>query len=272
MITSAAWGPALVLVQEEILGKLHAERGCALFPAALPEIHVGGFDRRGPGRSRCAEEMLVFGGSDRLDQDRGDVLELHHAPFLAAGAGQVGDQLRLKLVLVARGVVLQGDNLRNPAAGELDHAGFLVEVGFRPGEDWMMRRDGSDSNRSGCRAIRYSRCGGARRRCRWASAASPTAHRFGGGENLGVVGERAGAQLLVDYARVAVVEEGEGGQDQDDEQRYTPGPGCVPAVPGRTARGPNWREPGLACSDSGANFCTFSNSRMMPRLDAQRSS
>ena len=80
------------------------------------------------------EEALVLGRSDGLHQHLGDVVELHHAALFAAGAGEVGDELRLELVLAAGGVVLQGNDLRDLAAGKLDDAGFLVEVGVLPGK------------------------------------------------------------------------------------------------------------------------------------------
>ena len=160
--------------------------------------------------------MLVLGGSDGLYQHRGDVGELHHAPLLAAGAREVGDELRFQLVLAARGVVLQGDDLRNPPAGEFDDAGFLVEIGIGAREngdlvDAELVVANGVAAQFGITAATQFRGDvvGAQRIAH--------AHGFGGGEDLGVIGKRAGAQLFVDHLGIAGIEENEHSQEQDGE-------------------------------------------------------
>ena len=164
------------------------------------------------------EEALVFDGSDGIHQDLGDVVELHHAPLFARRPGDRLDQLRFQLVLIARRIVLQGDDLRDLAVGETDQAGFLVEVGIGLREDL----DGVRVNlvvahrvAAGFGVARAAQVGGD------VVGSDRIAHRnrFGRGKNLGGIGKNAGAELLVDDAGVARVKVGEGAQAGDDEKR-----------------------------------------------------
>jgi hypothetical protein len=54
-------------------------------------------------------------------------VELHHAPLFPRRTGDRLDQLRLELVLIAGGIVLQRDDLGDLTVGEADQAGFLIE-------------------------------------------------------------------------------------------------------------------------------------------------
>ena len=126
--------PALVLREKEHARRLHAEGGGALVLAAFLDIHVDRFHDADRVEAGVLEEALVFGRSDGVHQDLRDVVELHHPPLFARRPGNRLDQLRLELVLIARGIVLQRDDLRDLAVGEADQAGLLVEVGIGCGK------------------------------------------------------------------------------------------------------------------------------------------
>jgi hypothetical protein len=209
--------PALACIQPEHACELLAESGGALGVAAFLEVDVSGFHDADGVETGVLEKALIFGRCNGMDQHCGDVREPHHAAFLAVGPGDVGDQLRLELILAAGGVVLERNDLRDPAAGELDDAGLLVEVGFRAGEHF----DG----------IRLQQvvAGGIAARFVVAAAAQlggdaggrggfAHGHRFRSGEDLGRIGERADAQLLVDEPRILGVIVGECAQPQDHEE------------------------------------------------------
>src|ERR1019366_6091720 len=162
------------------------------------------------------EEALVFNRSDGIHQDLGDVVELHHAPLFARRPGDRLDELRLELVLIAGRIGLQGDDLGDPAVGEADEAGFLVEVGIGLREDLdVVRVD---------LVVAYRVAGelgvaGAPQVGGDDGGSDRVAHRdrFGGGEDLRRVGKNAGSQLLVDHAGGSGVEKGESSQAGDDE-------------------------------------------------------
>ncbi len=205
------------MIQPEHARELLAERGGALGVAAFLQVDVGGLDDADGVEAGVLEEALIFGRGDGLDQHRGDVRELDHAALLAVGPGDVGDELRLELILAAGGVVLERDDLRDPAAGELDHAGLLVEVGFGAGEDFdgiRLEQVVADGIAARFVIAAAAQLGGDP----GGSGGVAHGHRFRGGENLGRIGERAGAQLLVDQPRILGVKVGERAQPQDDEE------------------------------------------------------
>ena len=98
-------------------------------------VHVGGLDDAQRIESGVLEEALVLGREHRLDQHLGQIGELHQPALLAVPVEQVGQQLGLEHVLRPLGVVARGDDARHRAAGEVDHAAFLVEIRFGAGED-----------------------------------------------------------------------------------------------------------------------------------------
>ncbi len=57
------------------------------------------------------------------------------APLLAIAVEQIRDQLRLEQILRALGIVPQGNDFHQLAAGELQNSFFLIEVRIRAGED-----------------------------------------------------------------------------------------------------------------------------------------
>ena len=61
-------------------------------------------------------------------------MELHHPPLFPLGAGEVRNQLRLELILAARRIVLQGDDLRNLAAANLTLPASWSKYESRPGK------------------------------------------------------------------------------------------------------------------------------------------
>ena len=179
--------PALVLVQPEHARQLLAQRGGALVLAAFLHIDVGGLDDADRIEAGVLEEALVFGRSDGLHQDWRNVVELHHPPLLAVAAGEVGDQLRLELILAARRVVLQGDDLRDLAACESDQPGFLVEIRVASGEDLDgVRADLVVADRV-ARGIRCSRCAADRAAISLGVIASPTASDSGAAKIFAVL-------------------------------------------------------------------------------------
>src|ERR1019366_6812636 len=139
--------------------------------------------------------------SDGIHQDLWDVVELDHAPLFARRPGNRLDELRFELVLIAGGIVLQGDNLGDPAVDEADEGGFLVEVGIGLRVDLdVVRVDLVVAYRvaGGLGVAGAPQVGGD------GGGSDRVAHRnrFGGGEDLRGVGKNTGAQLLVDDAGV----------------------------------------------------------------------
>ncbi len=62
--------------------------------------------------ARVLEEVLVFGREHRVHHHLGNIGELHQAPLLALLIEQVGDRLRLQVILGALGVIAQRNDLR----------------------------------------------------------------------------------------------------------------------------------------------------------------
>src|SRR5215813_10157001 len=56
-------------------------------------------------------------------------------PLLAIAIEYGGDELRVELELSAVGVVLEGNDLRDPIPGKFYDARFLAEIRLRSGED-----------------------------------------------------------------------------------------------------------------------------------------
>ena len=76
-----------------------------------------------PGRAHDAdrieagvlEEMFILGGQHRVHHHLGNIVEVHDAPLLALAVEQIGDQLRLQMILGALGLIAQGNDLRDCA-------------------------------------------------------------------------------------------------------------------------------------------------------------
>jgi hypothetical protein len=137
--------------------------------------------------------------------------------FLAAGPGKISDELRLELVLRPGRIVAEGDDGADAAAAEADDAGLLVEVGIAARKNL----DGI-----GLKDVIADRIA-----ARFGISAAPelggdsggrglVAHGdgFRGGEDLGGIGEQAGAQLLVEEAGVFGVEIGKSAETDDYEK------------------------------------------------------
>ena len=193
-------------IQPEHAGELLAEGGSALLLAAFAEIDVSGFDDADGVEAGVLKEALILGRGKGVHHYLGDVGELDDAALLAAGAGDVGNELRFELVLEAGGVIAERDDLRDFAAGEFDEAGLLLEVGIGARENlygvrmqlivtnWVMVRIGIPA------AAQFGGDGDG-------SGDVADGYRFGGGENLGGIRKRAGAQFLVDQPGVLGVKE-----------------------------------------------------------------
>ena len=92
-----------------------AERGSALVLAAFLEVHIGGAHDADGVEAGVLEETLVFGGGNGVDQHFWNVAKFHQAALFAIAVEEIGDELRLKLILGAGGVIAQGNDLRDAA-------------------------------------------------------------------------------------------------------------------------------------------------------------
>src|ERR1035438_9795484 len=127
--------PALLGLQPKVFRQLLAQRGRALLLAPLFQVHVHRLDDAQRVEALVLEEALVLGRSDGVDEHFRNIGELYQTSFLALAIEEIGDEVRLDLVLGASRVVAQGDDLRDAAVGELDQAGLFVEIRIRTGEN-----------------------------------------------------------------------------------------------------------------------------------------
>jgi len=104
------------------------------------------------------------------------------------------------------------------AAGELDDAGLLVEVRVPSGNNGDFVRAQFVGTDGVAARLGISAAAEFRRDIVGAHGVAH-AHRFGSGENPGIVGERAGRQLFVDYLGIAGVEIDERAHQQDGRER-----------------------------------------------------
>src|SRR5579864_2540264 len=200
--------PALLAVQPEIARQLHAQGGGPLGFAALFQVFIHRLHDAERIEAAVLEEALVFSRNDGVDQDFRNVVEMDQPALLAIAVVEIRDQLRLKLKLAAVRVVLERDDLGDPAARELDDALFLAEVGFGSGKDFQ----GVGTEVVPPHGVAA---------CFGVSAAAQCHHNLGGRniiahshnpgsrEDFGSVDERTAAQLLVDQAGVLDVKIGE---------------------------------------------------------------
>jgi len=113
---------------------LKVEAPCSLRPWRMSTYAA--LTMRTGSKPACWKKCLSSAEVTACTSTGGISANLTSRRFSRAGAGEVGDELRLQLVLIARSVVLQRDDLRYPAARELQHRGLLVEVGLRTREDF----------------------------------------------------------------------------------------------------------------------------------------
>ncbi len=204
--------PVFLLIEPELTRQLHAQRGCAFFFPALPQIVISGFHDAQRIEAGVLEETLVLRRDDGLHQHFRDVVETHD---------EVGDQLRLELELRPLGVVLRGDDAGDFGAGELDDSGFRLD-GVRAGDDFL----GIGPQVVPTHAIRAGfAVAGAAQKIHQLDRGQLVAHRddFRGRVDLGGVGEGAGAEFLIDQPRVFDVVVGKPDsterQAKDDEDK-----------------------------------------------------
>jgi hypothetical protein len=220
-------GPAFFLVEEKLAGKLHAESGGALVFAAFLKVDPGGADHAEGVEAGVGEEAFVFGGGDGLNQHLGNIAEVDHAALFAVGAGHVGDELRLELVLIALGVVFERDDLGDAAARETDDSGFLVEIRFGTREDG----DGVELHRvvTDGVATRFVIAAAAQFGGDFGGGSGISdGHGFGSSEDFGGIGEGAFAQFTIDNVGILPIEvskssAGQHRATQKREDEHTPG-------------------------------------------------
>jgi hypothetical protein len=210
--------PALIWLEPKAAGQLHRDGRGAFRRAAFSEVHVRRLDDSKQIEPLVAEETLVFGRNDRVDQNFGNFAESQQSAPLSISQRDVGDELWVELILGERGIVRQRKDLDDLVRREPEHGGFglgdgvyheRVPLTLKPSDGILPRL-----REAGPAQVIHRFGGGGRR---------PQDQSFGIHEDARGVLKRALPQLLFDVASVTVLIEQEGaGATRDDNEHRDP--------------------------------------------------